>query len=46
MGGFHILLCLVRFVELLSEVGLGGAGSIENALKGEDMKTGVPQVIV
>ena len=51
MGSFHILLCVVRsiysrykgfgFVELLSEVGLGGAGSIENALKGGDFKMGI-----
>ena len=40
MGGFHMFKGF-GFVELLSEVGLGGAGSIENALKGGDRKTGV-----
>ena len=51
MGGFYIILCLMRsiysrfkgfgFVELLSEAGLGGSGAIENALKGGDIKMGI-----
>ena len=51
MGGFHIILCLMRciysrfkgfgFPELLSEVGLGGSGTIEKALKGGDVKEGI-----
>ena len=52
MGGFHIVICLMRsiasrfrgfgFIELLSEVGgLGGAGTIESALKGGDVKIGI-----
>ena len=52
MGGFHVTICLMRsiysrllgfgFVELLAQVGgLGGAGTIENALKGGDVKLGI-----
>ena len=51
MGEFHITICMMRcihsrfkgfgFPELLSEVGLGGSGTIENALKGGDVKGGI-----
>ena len=51
MGEFHITICMMRcihsrfkgfgFPELLSEVGLGGFGTIENALKGGDVKGGI-----
>ena len=51
MGGFHVVLCMLRtiysrfngcgLVELLSEVGLGGEGTIKKALKGGDVKEGV-----
>ena len=52
MGGFHVIICLMRsifsrfrgfgFIELLAEVGgLGGAGTIESALKGGDVKVGI-----
>ena len=49
MGEFHITICMrcshsrfkgFGFPELLSEVGLGGSGTIENALKGGDVKGG------
>ena len=51
MGGFHIIICLMKciysyfqgigFSELLSEVGLGGAGSIDKALKAGDVNDGI-----
>ena len=51
MGGFHIIICLLHtiyscfrntgLVELLSRVGLGGKGTIQNALKGGDVKYGI-----
>ena len=51
MGGFHIIIYLLRIiyscfrntglVELLSRVGLGGRGTIQNALKGDDVKCGI-----
>ena len=52
MGGFHIVLCMMRsiysrfrefgLVHLLSSVGgLGGQGTIESALKGGNVKTGI-----
>ena len=52
MGGFHIVLCMMRsiysrfrgfgLVDLLSSVGgLGGPGTIESALKGGNVKTGI-----
>jgi hypothetical protein len=51
MGGFHIIICMVRciyarfkgfgFPELLSEIGLGGSGTIENSLNGVDAKQGI-----
>ena len=51
MSGFHITICLLRtiyscfrntgLVELLSTVGLGGKGTIQNALKGGDVKYGI-----
>ena len=50
-GGFHIIMYMMKciysrfkrvgFPELLSEVGLGGSGTIENALKGGDVKAGI-----
>ena len=52
MGGFHLIMCLMRsinsrfrgfgLVELLAELGdLGGPGTIESALKGSDVKLGL-----
>ena len=52
MGGFHVLMCLMKTIysrfkgfgltELLAEVGgLGGTGTIDNALKGGDVKAGI-----
>ena len=52
MGGFHLIMCLMRsvysrfrgfgLVELLAEVGdLGGPGTIESSLKGSDVKFGI-----
>ena len=52
MGGFHIVLCMMRsiysrfrgfgLVDLLSSVGgRGGPGTIESALKGGNVKTGI-----
>ena len=51
MGGFHIVLCMIRtifsryknagIVELLSAAGLGGRGTIINALQGGDTKVAI-----
>ena len=51
MGGFHMIMCIMKCIysrfkglgipELLSEVGLGGSGTIENDLKGGDVKAGI-----
>ena len=51
MGGFHMIMCMMKciysrfkgfgFPEFLSEVGVGGSGTIENALKGGDVKAGI-----
>ena len=51
MVGFHIIICLLStiyscfrntgLVELLSRVGLGGKGTIQNAVKGGDVKYGI-----
>ena len=51
MGGFHIILCMIRtifsrfknvgIVELLSASGLGGKGTIVNALNGGDTKQAI-----
>ena len=51
IGVFHIILCLLHtiynyfrntgLVELLSTVGLEGKGTIQNALKGDDVKYGM-----
>ena len=51
MGGFHIIICLLRtiyscfrnkgLVESLSRVGLRGKGTIQNGLKGGDVKYGI-----
>ena len=51
MEGFHIMICVMRtiysqfkgvcFVDLMSEVGINGYGTIENALRAGDVKTGV-----
>ena len=48
MGGFHIVLCMIRtiysrfkhagIVEILSSAGLVGKGTIKKALKGGDTK--------
>ena len=50
MGGFHVIICILRtiyshfngcgFVQLLSEAGLGGEGTITKALKGGEVKEG------
>ena len=48
MGGFHIIICLIctiyscfrntGLVELLSRAGLGGKGTIQNSVKGDDVR--------
>ena len=51
MGGFHIMICIMRtiysqfkgfgFVELMAEVGVSGYGTLENGMRGGDIKSGI-----
>ena len=51
MGGFHIMICIMRtiysqfksfgFVELMTEVGVSGFGTLESSMCGGDIKSGI-----